>query len=452
MRLCKATRRTVVSISILYTKVQPYVAYFHWFRSDMNMFLTVARIVVPAVAGAAMASVGFILSVFGAIAHALVSTFLDLPPEEQHRRVEPKLLVPTLHSRNASTASLYSLALSHDSDSVTQTTSETVSSEQAARAAIEKESLDDVPPPPSPSISRSSSKIVASGSNLLQLSKEAIIRSHSPVRRIASQIQEDRKKRRATRKSTSPPHIIIALPPSLTPIPSADPSTPSLSEQQSMASHSSDAESPRPKVCRSVTSPATSVASPKKKWLPRRQHSTPPQRPPPLPRTDPYQAPYFFPTPLSPEAADYVRQVRISRGSTTVGGTTFEQRKACEPGSIVVGGPAHARSRETSIDGRLDGIAESAAVEVAGEREKDAEKEGKESREEGPRKQPRLPSRRLSWHPVTEEPASMLLQEERPSEVAQLATCPAATNTVVCHKRGKCDREGSVEVRPVSIA
>ncbi|GBE77630.1 hypothetical protein SCP_0105100 [Sparassis crispa] len=42
------------------------------------------------------------------------------------------------------------------------------------------------------------------------------------------------------------------------------------------------------------------------------QHTSTPRPPPPL-RTDPYQAPYFFPTPASPEAADYIHQVRRGR-------------------------------------------------------------------------------------------------------------------------------------------
>lgn len=33
----------------------------------------------------------------------------------------------------------------------------------------------------------------------------------------------------------------------------------------------------------------------------------------PVPRTDPYQAPYFFPTPLSPDAYDYMSRVRSER-------------------------------------------------------------------------------------------------------------------------------------------
>lgn len=61
MRLCSATRHTALSISVLFAQAQPYVAYFHWYRSDMNLFLTAARLVVPAVAGVVMASLGFIL-------------------------------------------------------------------------------------------------------------------------------------------------------------------------------------------------------------------------------------------------------------------------------------------------------------------------------------------------------------------------------------------------------
>ena len=144
-----------------------------------------------------------------------------------------------------------------------------------------------------------------------------------------------------------------------------------------------------------------------KKWLPRRQNTAPQQRPAPLARTDPYQAPYFFPTPLSPEAADYVRQVRISRSAASAGaGTVFEQR-LCDGG-----GPssrARTRSRETSIDERPSVRAPAKAVEVpvaeGGER---VEEKGKE-RLEGLGKLKQLPSRRLSWHPMplVEEPASM---------------------------------------------
>ncbi|KAI0094247.1 hypothetical protein BDY19DRAFT_988110 [Irpex rosettiformis] len=36
----------------------------------------------------------------------------------------------------------------------------------------------------------------------------------------------------------------------------------------------------------------------------------------PVRRTDPYQAPYFFPTPLSPDAAGYVQRVKMERGSS----------------------------------------------------------------------------------------------------------------------------------------
>ena len=33
----------------------------------------------------------------------------------------------------------------------------------------------------------------------------------------------------------------------------------------------------------------------------------------PIPRTDPYQAPYFFPTPMSPDASGYVGRVLMER-------------------------------------------------------------------------------------------------------------------------------------------
>ncbi|PCH34037.1 hypothetical protein WOLCODRAFT_135467 [Wolfiporia cocos MD-104 SS10] len=46
------------------------------------------------------------------------------------------------------------------------------------------------------------------------------------------------------------------------------------------------------------------------------------------PRTDPYQAPYFFPSPGSAKAARYVQEVQTTRrsGATSSSGTTFKQR------------------------------------------------------------------------------------------------------------------------------
>lgn len=47
----------------------------------------------------------------------------------------------------------------------------------------------------------------------------------------------------------------------------------------------------------------------------RRRPTTAPTAPPP--RTNPYEAPYFFPTPLSPDAADYVRLARTEVRQTS---------------------------------------------------------------------------------------------------------------------------------------
>ena len=196
-------------------------------------------------------------SILSAIALAIVTAFIGLPPEDPLPQVEPKLLAPTLHSRNASTASLYSLVLSQDSDSLAQTTTETVSSRPRSNPVTEKESTVDFPSSPATPVSQRA----PSGSSLLQVSKDAVSRGQLPIRRIASQMQADCKKRRPLRKSTSPPTIVVSLPPPLTPIPSADPSTPSLSEQQSTASHGSGSDSPRPTVSRSVTSPTSGTRS-----------------------------------------------------------------------------------------------------------------------------------------------------------------------------------------------
>ncbi|KAL5533620.1 hypothetical protein ACEPAG_80 [Sanghuangporus baumii] len=48
----------------------------------------------------------------------------------------------------------------------------------------------------------------------------------------------------------------------------------------------------------------------------RRRPTTAPSAPPP--RTNPYEAPYFFPTPLSPDAAEYVRLARTEVQQTSV--------------------------------------------------------------------------------------------------------------------------------------
>ncbi|OBZ68395.1 hypothetical protein A0H81_11630 [Grifola frondosa] len=59
----------------------------------------------------------------------------------------------------------------------------------------------------------------------------------------------------------------------------------------------------------------TSTRSNLKEHCPLRVHHTlpTPKRQKPIMRTDPYQAPYFFPTPLSPQADTYVHQVRNER-------------------------------------------------------------------------------------------------------------------------------------------
>ncbi|TFK56788.1 hypothetical protein OE88DRAFT_1640637 [Heliocybe sulcata] len=74
-----------------------------------------------------------------------------------------------------------------------------------------------------------------------------------------------------------------------------------------------------------------------------------PSLPPPLPqRTNPYQAPYFFPAPGSPEAEDYVQRVReerfrASKASDSSLRTYFHQRPAT-PSSARTPSPASVRS------------------------------------------------------------------------------------------------------------
>ena len=61
----------------------------------------------------------------------------------------------------------------------------------------------------------------------------------------------------------------------------------------------------------------------------RRRTADEPKKPaaPPRRRTDPYQAPYFFPTPLSPGADDYVRIVRAERARLSISPAGSPSRK-----------------------------------------------------------------------------------------------------------------------------
>lgn len=395
----------------------------------------------------------FYQSILGAIAHSLVTLFLGVPPEKHYPRVEPKLLVPTLHSRNASTASLYSVSLSQDSVSFVQTSTETMSSDLQAKGAAEN----NVPQTSSPPLSRynSTPEAIASGSDILQPSKDVVARGHSPIRRIASQIQEDCKKRRAARKSVSPLQLTISLPPPLSPILSAaEPLTPILSGEAS--SFAPSLESPRPVVGRAASTPTSgtfpyllpvranaphAVASPKK-WLPRRQNTVPA----PLARTDPYQAPYFFPTPLSPEAPDYVRQVRISRSAAVGAGTLFEQRR-CDGAA----GHARTRSREVSVDEqqRAGGLQKAASVGVSGERVGEVEKE--KGRLEGLGKLKQLPKRRLSWQsaPAVEEHSSVA----RPMGPDSAPSSPSGflRKSRRSVRRRSCPRSSMADIAPDSL-
>ncbi|CAL1694081.1 unnamed protein product [Somion occarium] len=56
-------------------------------------------------------------------------------------------------------------------------------------------------------------------------------------------------------------------------------------------------------------------------------------------RTDPYQAPYFFPTPLSPEADDYVRTVRAERAGFSLAAPPSRQPSQTRPDSPLSSPP-----------------------------------------------------------------------------------------------------------------
>ncbi|KAI0078869.1 hypothetical protein K474DRAFT_1659793 [Panus rudis PR-1116 ss-1] len=58
---------------------------------------------------------------------------------------------------------------------------------------------------------------------------------------------------------------------------------------------------------------------PSRKSIAEGRIKTPPSQP--RRRTDPYQAPYFFPSPASPDAIDYVQKVRAERIARTPAGS-----------------------------------------------------------------------------------------------------------------------------------
>ncbi|EED77310.1 predicted protein [Postia placenta Mad-698-R] len=82
-------------------------------------------------------------------------------------------------------------------------------------------------------------------------------------------------------------------------------------------------------VCRTV----------KNLFLPRKQSSVPP----PQKRTDPYAAPYFFPTPGSPHAVDYVRQVQLARRNPQAASQAQRSPRSTSPEREAASAPATSR-------------------------------------------------------------------------------------------------------------
>ncbi|CDO73183.1 hypothetical protein BN946_scf185007.g238 [Trametes cinnabarina] len=117
----------------------------------------------------------------------------------------------------------------------------------------------------------------------------------------------------------------------------------------------------------------------------------------PVRRTDPYQAPYYFPTPLSPDAATYVQELRAERQGVraTSDPTTF--RQYWEP--IILPSPrASPRSKVQPLP-PVDPEAEvvtSESPEEPVEPQAEAEPEFEQGGETA--KRPREMHHRWSWH------------------------------------------------------
>ena len=70
--------------------------------------------------------------------------------------------------------------------------------------------------------------------------------------------------------------------------------------------------------------------------IPHHHHKQSRQRPrSPVRRTDPYQAPYFFPSPLSPDAAGYVQRVRLELGGNSPENPSIPLPPASAPPAVI---------------------------------------------------------------------------------------------------------------------
>ncbi|PCH37691.1 hypothetical protein WOLCODRAFT_22769 [Wolfiporia cocos MD-104 SS10] len=329
------------------------------------------KLLIVALGGSLFALGGILLSVLSALHN--VRAHAAPPPAFDYALCEELMQRRNLREFNASTVSLYSEPMSEDGEPrpTTPSSSDATLVHNAPDAA--REPVDSAKPQKdegAPDTQQSS----PSSKRRLSLSKRVVV------------VIEDCKKHRTHNPS---PVSSSSSSPTLSNTEAGPSRLPELSEE-----HPAPANTNRPFIVRTVTAPPSDTAPPalqsktRKSWLPRKQRSLPLQRrPAPIPaaRTDPYQAPYFFPTPGSPHAVDYVRQVRLSRAAVPPS-TGIEQH--CQRAGVEGPGVARATSLVASHTPSL----------LARQQDDTAASGPQPPTSPSPSVSAQKPGRRLSWH------------------------------------------------------
>ncbi|KZT02317.1 uncharacterized protein LAESUDRAFT_815372 [Laetiporus sulphureus 93-53] len=280
--------------------------------SDMDILFLALRYLVVGVASALLAIVGMFLSVVSAVGHAIPCLMPLAPPPIDEAALTAIVNRGRRRTRSPSTVTLYSVSLSRHSASSSamevsgeEQPGEPASTTHGGSISAKLPGAPQAPPagipvlhPPECANPRAGPSSAASG---LPNAIELDVYNHPLVNSIIAPEQV------LPVGSPASSETIFSIP-TVTEELTEDETIPGGTQRAGRAYSSSHGEA---SVKRRLS------------WLSRRPHISPPR----IPRTDPYQAPYFFPTPQSPEAADYVRQVKLSRAAGAR--VTMEQYYQC---------------------------------------------------------------------------------------------------------------------------
>ncbi|KAI0931348.1 hypothetical protein AcW2_000259 [Taiwanofungus camphoratus] len=336
---------------------QPLVGFVRWNAGvGMDIIRLGLRCLVVGLASAVLALAGILLSVLSALGHSIPGVSDGLSQSEPTYS-EDVTRVQNLHTRSSSLESRRSLAYSQRSISTSADSDATIvqHSESVHVRFVETHTVHSYL-----RIPRASPRDV-SGRRLSPIADNSPVQSAfplvkdenfpemddstacrpSPVRRLNT-ITEQHKQSPQT--AFIPGEFTAGNPPDRSPV-------------SSDLGHHGFPERPdnldlvargRPKIAKMPSSPHAGfkeIHKEMKDRLLRKTHSLPCKKNARnVRRTDPYQAPYFFPTPGSPEAAHYVRSVRVSRtGGAIPPGITTEQRLQRKPSDLFplqIAGPS----------------------------------------------------------------------------------------------------------------